>query len=248
MSWEFVRSQIIIIMKFWRCIECWHKEGWLAVLAHAWNFLSLSLSLSLSLPLSLFMRLHYLQRKKKKNFFWLFRPCSFLGGLFWHWRPNVIFVENVGFRWEQSHIEPSHLLSNYLSFCFRFCTDTPTVMDMPKFSRGHIHDVFLIFLEKVFDISCKLSPNLQEMPKLFFLEKKNKKEKKIKMSSAENFTLISVLTHSTLNKNYSRRHFKIIFIFLPENRFWGFSQIVSSRQFAWNVNTCFVEKKIRKKT
>ena len=35
------------------------------------------------------------------------------------------------------------------------------------------------------------------------------------------------LMFSTLGKNFSRQHFKTFFLFLPENRFWHFMQIVS---------------------
>ena len=146
------------------------------------------------------MRLHYLQKKKKKK-----KICLDCFDLAHFWIISALKV----------------------------CTDTSTVMDMPKFSREHIHDVFLIFPEKGFDISCKLKQFARNAKNIFFWKKIRKK---IKMSSAENFTLISVLKHSTLNKNYSRRHFEIIFIFLPENRFWDFSQIVSRRQFAWKTS------------
>ena len=69
------------------------------------------------------------------------------------------------------------------------------------FDRRQIDDIFLIFSKKIgFDIPCKLSPNLHEMPKpilgdnmhvmskLIFWDYKEKERKKISMSSAENFT------------------------------------------------------------
>ena len=61
---------------------------------------------------------------------------------------------------------------------------------------------------------------------------------------------------SMLGKNFSRQHFEMFCKVFPENRnclfmhellkrLWHFMQIVSRRQFAWNVKACFLEK-IRK--
>ena len=54
-----------------------------------------------------------------------------------------------------------------------------------------------------------------------------------------------ILTLNTLGKIFSRRHFKILFLFSPGNRIWHFkSCFFYCRQIAWNVKTCFLEKKV----
>ena len=46
-----------------------------------------------------------------------------------------------------------------------------------------------------------------------------------------------------LGKSFSRRHIEIVFLYFQENRIWHFMQIVSWRQFAWNVKACFLKER-----
>ena len=50
------------------------------------------------------------------------------------------------------------------------------------------------------------------------------------------------LTFGMLCNKFTRRHFKIFFLLFPGNRIWDFRQIVSKRQFAWNLKSYFLEK------
>ena len=52
---------------------------------------------------------------------------------------------------------------------------------------------------------------------------------------------LKYLMLSMMGKNFSRQHFEMfLFFFFPENRLWPFMQIVSGRQFAWEVKAYFL--------
>ena len=62
-----------------------------------------------------------------------------------------------------------------------------------------------------------------------------------------NSVLGLTLMFRTLCNIFCRRHFEISSYFFPDNNIWHFMQIVSWRQFAWNVKSCFLWK-IRQKS
>ena len=73
------------------------------------------------------------------------------------------------------------------------CTLFNLYHSLGRLSRQQI-DIFLIFPRKQvlkFHVNCLLRRQFAKISKIYFLQKKKKKEKYFKMSSAENFTLLS---------------------------------------------------------
>ena len=54
-----------------------------------------------------------------------------------------------------------------------------------------------------------------------------------------------LLMLSMLGKHFSRQHFEICLLFLPDNRLWHFMQYLLMKQLAWNMKT-YILWKIRK--
>ena len=92
-------------------------------------------------------------------------------------------------------------------------------------------NIFLLFKEAGFDISCKLSPNV----KLF----SGKNKRTVNMLSAE-------IAHRVLNINFQKIKFWNNFLIFPRKLDLTFHEnYLQQRQFPWDVKFCWLEK-IRK--